>query len=198
MPAWPELRGPDQGGLGHRGIKVGLAAKSSEAVDQSVRVPRWDDEPVDALAHDLAAGQASVDVTISPVNDTAVEPVETVVLTLVPGAGYTAGTQIAIGLDCAASEFYHDGLYVLEGEGGLNALGRFRIEGLEARGVQGRQIVGNPHKPAQVRLGLTLGGLGQAGGVFKEPPIRRRNGRIGFGEIEALGRGKNNQQDAAP
>ena len=34
-------------------------------------------------------------------------------------AGYTAGEQIAIGLDCAASEFYKDGEYVLEGEGGL-------------------------------------------------------------------------------
>jgi enolase len=32
-------------------------------------------------------------------------------------AGYTAGTQIAIGLDCAASEFYKDGKYHLEGEG---------------------------------------------------------------------------------
>jgi enolase len=34
-------------------------------------------------------------------------------------AGYEAGTQIALGLDCAASEFYKDGKYVLEGEGGL-------------------------------------------------------------------------------
>jgi enolase len=34
-------------------------------------------------------------------------------------AGYEAGTQIAIGLDCAASEFYKDGKYVLAGEGGL-------------------------------------------------------------------------------
>jgi enolase len=34
-------------------------------------------------------------------------------------AGYEPGTQIALGLDCAASEFYHDGKYVLEGEGGL-------------------------------------------------------------------------------
>ncbi|KQV54333.1 MULTISPECIES: phosphopyruvate hydratase [unclassified Duganella] len=32
-------------------------------------------------------------------------------------AGYEAGTQIAIGLDCAASEFYKDGKYHLEGEG---------------------------------------------------------------------------------
>ncbi len=32
-------------------------------------------------------------------------------------AGYVAGAQIAIGLDCAASEFHKDGKYVLEGEG---------------------------------------------------------------------------------
>jgi enolase len=32
-------------------------------------------------------------------------------------AGYTAGEQIAIGLDCAASEFYKDGKYHLECEG---------------------------------------------------------------------------------
>jgi enolase len=32
-------------------------------------------------------------------------------------AGYEPGTQIAIGLDCAASEFYKEGKYHLEGEG---------------------------------------------------------------------------------
>src|SRR3954463_1097480 len=32
-------------------------------------------------------------------------------------AGYEPGTQICLGLDCAASEFYKDGKYVLEGEG---------------------------------------------------------------------------------
>ncbi len=32
-------------------------------------------------------------------------------------AGYEAGTQIALGLDCAASEFYRDGHYHLDGEG---------------------------------------------------------------------------------
>src|SRR3954464_3954850 len=32
-------------------------------------------------------------------------------------AGYEPGRQIAIGLDCAASEFYKDGKYVLDGEG---------------------------------------------------------------------------------
>jgi len=32
-------------------------------------------------------------------------------------AGYTAGTDIALALDCAASEYYKDGMYELEGEG---------------------------------------------------------------------------------
>jgi enolase len=41
------------------------------------------------------------------------------ILQAIDKAGYTAGTQIALGLDCAASEFYKDGQYVLEGEGGI-------------------------------------------------------------------------------
>jgi enolase len=41
------------------------------------------------------------------------------ILEAIDKAGYTAGEQIALGLDCAASEFYRDGQYVLEGEGGL-------------------------------------------------------------------------------
>src|SRR6201747_2719884 len=39
------------------------------------------------------------------------------ILEAIDKAGYTAGTQIAIGLDCAASEFYKDNKYRLEGEG---------------------------------------------------------------------------------
>jgi enolase len=39
------------------------------------------------------------------------------ILEAIDKAGYSAGTQIAIGLDCAASEFYKDGQYVLAGEG---------------------------------------------------------------------------------
>ena len=35
----------------------------------------------------------------------------------IEAAGYVPGTQIALGLDCAASEFYKDGKYHLEGEG---------------------------------------------------------------------------------
>jgi enolase len=39
------------------------------------------------------------------------------ILEAIDKAGFTAGDQIAIGLDCAASEFYKDGKYHLAGEG---------------------------------------------------------------------------------
>jgi enolase len=39
------------------------------------------------------------------------------ILQAIDKAGYHAGEQIALGLDCAASEFYKDGKYHLEGEG---------------------------------------------------------------------------------
>jgi enolase len=41
------------------------------------------------------------------------------ILEAIDKAGYVAGQQISLALDCAASEFYKDGHYVLEGEGGL-------------------------------------------------------------------------------
>ncbi|MDY7579181.1 phosphopyruvate hydratase [Herbaspirillum sp. RTI4] len=39
------------------------------------------------------------------------------ILQAIEEAGYEPGTQIALGLDCAASEFYKDGKYQLQGEG---------------------------------------------------------------------------------
>ena len=50
----------------------------------------------------------------------ATKPRMQLILQAIEKAGYTAGEQIAIGLDCAASEFYKDGKYVLEGEGGCS------------------------------------------------------------------------------
>ncbi|GAB2726596.1 phosphopyruvate hydratase [Melaminivora jejuensis] len=41
------------------------------------------------------------------------------ILEAIDAAGYTAGEQIVLALDCAASEFYRDGKYVLAGEGGV-------------------------------------------------------------------------------
>jgi enolase len=39
------------------------------------------------------------------------------ILEAIEKAGYTPGSQIALGLDCAASEFFKDGRYQLHGEG---------------------------------------------------------------------------------
>ena len=39
------------------------------------------------------------------------------ILEAIDKAGFVAGEQIVLGLDCAASEFYKDGKYVLSGEG---------------------------------------------------------------------------------
>ena len=39
------------------------------------------------------------------------------ILEAIDKAGFTPGEQVALGLDCAASEFYKDGKYHLEGEG---------------------------------------------------------------------------------
>ena len=41
----------------------------------------------------------------------------TLLMQAIETAGYKPGEQIALALDCAASEFYKDGKYVLEGEG---------------------------------------------------------------------------------
>ncbi len=44
------------------------------------------------------------------------------ILQAIEAAGYEAGSDIVLGLDCASSEFYRDGKYHLAGEGGV-ALG---------------------------------------------------------------------------
>jgi enolase len=48
-----------------------------------------------------------------PSNEAAVQ----VILEAIDKAGYKAGTDIALGLDCASSEFYKDGVYDLASEG---------------------------------------------------------------------------------
>jgi len=42
------------------------------------------------------------------------------ILRAIENVGYELGTQIALGLDCAASEFYRDGKHTLQGEGGVS------------------------------------------------------------------------------
>jgi enolase len=39
------------------------------------------------------------------------------IMKAIEGAGYKPGDEVAIALDCAASEFYQDGKYIMEGEG---------------------------------------------------------------------------------
>jgi enolase len=48
-----------------------------------------------------------------PSNEAALQ----LLLEAIDKAGYTPGTDIALALDCAASEYYKDGMYVLESEG---------------------------------------------------------------------------------
>jgi len=48
-----------------------------------------------------------------PSNESAIQ----LLLEAIDKAGYTAGTDIALALDCAASEYYKDGIYDLESEG---------------------------------------------------------------------------------
>src|SRR3954462_12839355 len=47
------------------------------------------------------------------------------ILEAIERAGYRPGEQIAIGLDCAASEFYKDGQYRLDGEGQILQAGEW-------------------------------------------------------------------------
>jgi len=42
------------------------------------------------------------------------------ILTTIEKAGYEPGTQVALGLDCASSEFFRDGKYHLAGEGNIS------------------------------------------------------------------------------
>jgi len=47
------------------------------------------------------------------------------ILEAIAKAGYEPGTQIALGLDCASSEFFRDGRYHLSGEGLVLSAGEF-------------------------------------------------------------------------
>jgi enolase len=83
---------------------------------------RWGAEVFHALKkiiHDLGMSIAVGDEGGFAPNVENHEAAIKLILQAIENAGYTAGTQIALGLDCAASEFYKDGQYVLEGEGGL-------------------------------------------------------------------------------
>src|SRR5689334_5684330 len=68
---------------------------------------------IDARGMSTAVGDEGGFAPKVPSHEAAIQ----LILEAIDKAGYTAGTQVAIGLDCAASEFFKDGRYVLESEG---------------------------------------------------------------------------------
>jgi enolase len=81
---------------------------------------RWGTEVFHALKkiiHDKGMSTAVGDEGGFAPNVAGQEAAILLILEAIDKAGYTAGEQIALGLDCAASEFYKDGKYYLEGEG---------------------------------------------------------------------------------
>lgn len=57
-----------------------------------------------AGTYTLAAGSASLDITVAPLDDSAVEPDETVTLTVLPGAGYGVGVTPTAGVTIKDNE----------------------------------------------------------------------------------------------
>jgi len=81
---------------------------------------RWGAETFHALKkiiHDKGMSVAVGDEGGFAPNVASHEAAIQMILEAIDKAGYVAGEQIALGLDCAASEFYKDGKYHLEGEG---------------------------------------------------------------------------------
>jgi enolase len=83
---------------------------------------RWGAETFQALKkiiHDKGMSTAVGDEGGFAPNVESHEAAIQLILQAIDKAGYTAGSQIAIGLDCASSEFHKGGQYVLDGEGGI-------------------------------------------------------------------------------
>ena len=72
-----------------------------------------------ALLHDKGMSTAVGDEGGFAPNVDGHEAAIQLILDAIQKAGYEPGTQIALGLDCASSEFYRDGKYHLEGEGAV-------------------------------------------------------------------------------
>ena len=65
------------------------------------------------MGHNTAVGDEGGFAPSLAANEQAIE----VILEAIEAAGYKPGEQVSIGLDCASSEFYKDGLYHLTSEG---------------------------------------------------------------------------------
>ncbi|MGH8735120.1 MAG: phosphopyruvate hydratase, partial [Burkholderiales bacterium] len=99
---------------------------------------RWATEVFHALAGVLRAGKLSTAVGdeggFAP-NLKSAEEALSFVMRSIEGAGYKPGEDVVLALDCAATEFYKDGKYRLEGEGRtLDAAGMVKyLESLVSR-----------------------------------------------------------------
>jgi enolase len=89
------------------------------------------------------------------------------IMQAIENAGYEAGTQIALGLDCAASEFYKDGKYHLTGE-------KLQLSS---------QDFAHRRRHGRKRLGRL--GAPHAGARQKDPARRRRSVRHQHQDPEA-------------
>jgi enolase len=68
---------------------------------------------IDARGMSTAVGDEGGFAPSVPSHEAAIQ----LIIEAIEKAGYAPGAQVAIGLDCAASEFYKEGQYKLEGEG---------------------------------------------------------------------------------
>ncbi len=93
-------------------VPVG-AASFSDAVRYGAEVFHALKKQIDANGMSTAVGDEGGFAPSVASHEAAIQ----LILQAIDAAGYTAGSQIAIALDCAASEFHRDGLYRLEGEG---------------------------------------------------------------------------------
>ena len=106
-------------GKSYRGPGMAEGLKILESVQKRIGVPVLTDVHEDTPLKEVAQ---VVDVIQTPAflcrqtnfirNAAAIE----LILDAIGRAGYTAGQDVVLGLDCAASEFHRDGKYVLESE----------------------------------------------------------------------------------
>ena len=91
-------------------IPVGAPTLPRGAALRRRGVPRAEEADRRARACRTAVGDEGGFAPNLPNHEAAIQ----LILEAIDKAGYTPGTQIALGLDCAASEFYKDGKYDLE------------------------------------------------------------------------------------